>query len=121
MYDGRFFTQEEFIRKYNESHREEFNPKFFERDNQEIIDAVKKIVLSCERNRYFTLKVMEMNEIYDYEEIYNTLRNHEEKRRKKNSPENPYDFINIKDSDIMLLEVKYFIQHNGVEKQETEE
>ena len=121
MYDGRFFTQEEFIRKYNESHREEFNPKFFERDNQEIIDAVKKIVLSCERNRYFTLKVMEMNEIYDYEEIYNTLRNHEEKRRKKNSPENPYDFINIKDSDIMLLEVKYFIQHNGVEKQETED
>lgn len=83
MYDGRFFTQEEFIRKYNESHREEFNPKFFERDNQEIIDAVKKIILSCERNRYFTLKVMEMNEIYDYEEIYNTLRNHEEKRRRK--------------------------------------
>ena len=117
----RYLTQAEFMRNFNDSHREQFNMAFFERNNQDIMDATKKIILSCEKDKYFTLKVLEMREIYDYEEIYNMLREHEEKRRKKNAKyDNPYDFINIKDSDIMLLEVKYFIRHNGMERQEVE-
>lgn len=113
-----FITQSQFMRLYNESHREQFNEAFFQRSNQEIMDCVKKVILSCERDKYFTLKVLEMREVYDYEEIYNLLKNHEESRRKKNSKsDNPYDYINIKDSDIMLLEVKYFIRHNGSEIQ----
>ena len=109
-------TQAQFMRLYNESHREQFNDAFFQRSNQEIMDCVKKVILSCERDKYFTLKVLNMREIYDYEEIYNLLKNHEESRRKKNSKtENPYEYISIKDSDIMLLEVKYFIRHNGTE------
>lgn len=111
-------TQAKFMRLYNESHREQFNDIFFQRSNQEIMDCVKKVIMSCERDKYFTLKVLGMREIYDYEEIYNLLKNHEESKRKKNSKaENPYDYINIKDSDIMLLEVNYFIRHNGTEIQ----
>ena len=112
-------TQGQFIRQFNEAHREQFNPIFFERNNQDIMDAVKKVILSCEKDKYFTLKVVSMREIYDYEEIYNMLRSYNEGRRKKNNKDqNPYDYIDIKDSDIMLLEVKYFIRHNGTEKQE---
>jgi hypothetical protein len=111
-------TQAQFMRMYNETHREKFNPLFFQRSNQEIMDCMKKVILSCERDKYFTLKVLDMREIYDYEEIYNILKNHDEKRRKKNSKaDNPYDYIDVKDSDIMLLEVKYFIRHNGTELQ----
>ena len=85
-------TQAQFMRLYNESHREQFNDAFFQRSNQEIMDCVKKVILSCERDKYFTLKVLNMREIYDYEEIYNLLKNHEESRRKKNSKtENPYE------------------------------
>ena len=114
-----YYTQAQFIRNFNDSHREQFNDVFFERDNQDIMDCVKKVILSCERDKYFTLKVLSMREIYNYEEIYNTLRAYYESRKKKgNKVENPYDFINIKDSDIMLLEVKYLVRHNGVEKQE---
>jgi len=109
-------TQDAFMRLYNQTHREEFNPFFFRRSNQEIMDSVKKIVLSCERDGYFTLKVQSMREIYDYEEIYNLLRYHEESRRKKNNKTpNSFDTISIKDSDIMLLEVKWFMRHNGME------
>lgn len=109
-------TQSQFMRLYNDANREQFNPIFFERSNQEIMDCMKKIILSCERDKYFTLKVLDMREIYDYEEIINLLRDYEDRSRKKSSKsENPYDYINIKDSDIMLLEVKYFIRHNGME------
>lgn len=115
-------TQAQFMRLYNENHREEFNPIFFQRSNQDIMDAVKKIIMSCERDKYFTLKVLNMREIYDYEEIINLLKDHVDKRRKPNSKEdNPYDFINIRDSDIMLLEVTWFIRHNGTEIQKIDD
>ena len=105
-------TQAQFMRKYNETHREEFNPAFFERSNQDIMNCMKKVILSCERDKYFTLKVLDMKEIYSYEEIINLLKDHDDKRRKKNSKaENPYDYININNSDIMLLKVKFLIRH----------
>ena len=110
-------TQDQFIHDYNDQNREKFNPLFFKRDNKDIMEDVKKVILSCEKDRYFTLKVLEMNEIYDYETIYNMLRVYEAGRRKKNSKiDNKYNYIDIKDSDIMLLEVKYLIRHNGFEK-----
>ena len=114
-------NQAKFARMYNETHREQFNPVYFERQNQEIMDSIKKVILSCEKDEYFTLKVKSMREIYDYEEIYNLLRDRAETRKKKNAKvDNIFDYINIKDSDIMLLEVKYFVRHNGTEKQEHE-
>jgi hypothetical protein len=59
-----------------------------------------------------------MREVYHYEEVYNILREHYERRRKNNDKsENIYDYIDIKESDIMLLCVKYFIRHNGSEIQ----
>jgi len=114
-------TQAAYMRRYNETHREQFNPEYFVRSNQDIMDCMKKIILSCERDKYFTLKVLDMKEIYSYEEIINMLREHEEKRKKKNSKEeNPYDFIDINESDVMMLAVKYFIRHNGYEPSKDE-
>lgn len=109
-------TQDQFIRLFNETTREEFNPVFFERNNQDVMDCMKKLILSCERDRYFTLKVMGMREIYSYEEIINILRDWEANNKPKNAPpENPYDYINIRDSYLMLLEVNWLIRHNGTE------
>ena len=110
-------TQAQFMRKFNENHREQFNPELFQRDNQDMIDVIHKILLSCEADKYYTLKLISFKVIEDYEEIYNTLRAHEESRRKKNSKaENTYDFINIKDTDIILIKVVWFIRHNGIER-----
>lgn len=112
-------NQAQFMRQFNETHREEFNPELFKRENQEIIDSIEQVVRSCERDKYFTLKLLSFNVIYDYEEMYNTLREHEEKRKKKNSKlENSYDFINIKDTDIMLVKLEWLVRHNGIERQE---
>src|SRR5574344_152063 len=109
--------QSHWMRLYNETQRDPFNPIFFQRSNQEIMDCVKKVIKSCERDKYFTLKVIEMTEVYDYEEIFNLLKEHESHKKKSSNYENPYDYIDIKDSDIMLLKVKYYIRHNGCETQ----
>lgn len=112
-------TQEQLIRQYNETHREDFEPALFERDDEKTIESIKQILLSCERDKYYTLKLMTFDVIYNYEEIYNILRSHEEKRKSKNDKtENVYNFINIKDTDMILIRVNWFIRHNGVELQE---
>ena len=89
-------NQKQFIAEYNRNNRAPFNPELFKRDNQEMIDVIHKILLSCEADKYYTLKLIKFEVITDYKEIYNTLRAHEESRRRKNSKaENSYDFINI--------------------------
>ena len=115
-------NQAQFMRQFNENHREQFNPELFKRDNQDMIDVIHKILLSCESDKYYTLKLMSFDVITNYEEIYNTLRAHEESRRRKNSKtENTFDFINIKDTDIILIKVVWFIRHNGIERIETKD
>ena len=113
-----YLTQAQFIREYNDKNREQFNEEFFTRSNQDIMNCLKKVILSCEKDKYFTLKVLDMKEIYSYEEIIDLLKQHEDKKKKKNSKaENPYDYINIRDSSLMMLQVKYFIRNNGSEIQ----
>lgn len=110
-------NQSQFMRDFNETHREEFNEKLFERNDEDIVEAIRQVVYSCQRDKYYTLKVLSFEAIYDYEEIYNTLRNYEEKQKKKNSKvENSYDFINIRDTDIILIRVEWLVRHNGVER-----
>lgn len=112
-------TQAQFMRKFNEEYREEFEPSLFQRDNEEIVKSIEKVLRSCERDKYFTLKLLDFTPIYNYEEIYNTLRDHEERRKKKNDrTENMYDFINIKDTDMILIKVHWLVRHNGMERQE---
>ena len=127
MIESRRMTQDEFMRQYNDTYREQFNPKLFDRDANEIIQEVEKVILSCERNRYFTLKVQSFRVITDYEEVYNTLYEHEENRLKKKNKdgkrkvENKYDYISLRDSDIMLLEVIYYIKINTARKPQNKE
>ena len=112
-------NQAQFMRQFNETHREEFEHSLFERDNEDLIRSLHQLVLSCERDKYFTLKLLSFNVIWNYEDIYNTLRAHEEKRKKKNSKlENSYDFINIKDTDMILVKLEWLVRHNGIERQE---
>lgn len=127
MIESKRMTQDEFMRMYNDTYREQFNPKLFDRDANEIIQEVEKVILSCERNRYFTLKVQSFRVITDYEEVYNTLYEHEESRlRKKNKDgkrkvENKHDYISLRESDIMLLEVIYYIKINTARKPQNKE
>lgn len=112
-----FMNQAEFMRKYNDTHREQFNDQLFERNNYDVVNAIKEVVKSCEVDKYFTLKLLSFKVIENYEEIYNTLRAHEESRRRKNNKlENSYDYININDTDIILVKLEWLMRHNGLER-----
>ena len=111
--------QAQFMREFNETHREEFNPQLFQRDNEEMVEAIRAVVESCQRDKYYTLKLLSFEAIYDYEKIYDTLRNYEERNKKKNDKTaNSYDFINIRDTDMILVKINWLVRHNGIERQE---
>ena len=61
--------QAQFMRQFNETHREQFNPDLFKRDNDEIVEAIREVVTSCQRDKYYTLKLLSFTPIYDYERI----------------------------------------------------
>ena len=117
MAKKKIIPQAQWIHDFNQDFRPKFNDELFARNNEDIVEEVSKVIRSCEKDKYFTLKVLSIDTITDYEEIYNTLRDHYERRKKKNDKRpNPYDYINIKDSAILLLKIKYFIQKNGTER-----
>lgn len=122
IYNDHPMSQREFIRKFSEQKREEFNPYFFERENQDIFREVERIIKSCERDQYFSIKVVSFREITGYQEVRNALYQHEEERRamKRKPPKTPnmYEFIPIDDSDIMLLEIIYALRINGEKPEE---
>ena len=102
-----------FMRDFNDRHREKFNPELFERNDDDLIDGMKKIILSCERDKYFILKVIGFEVIKDYETIQNELYNYyNEKTKNGKKIDNEYDYINLRESDIMLLKVRYYIKLN---------
>lgn len=112
-------NQAQFMREFNETHRENFNPDLFKRNTQDIIDSIYQIVKSCERDKYFTLRLEKFEVIEDYEQIIEALKRHEENRRRKNDKTpNSYDFINIRDTDMALIRLIWFIRHNDMERQE---
>lgn len=105
--------QSKFMYDYNDKYREKFNPELFNRSDDDIIEELKKIILSCQRNKFFTIRVESFKVIEDYKQINDILYDYVESSINKNKPkkkDNIYDFINLKDSDIKLLVVRYFIK-----------
>lgn len=103
-------NQREFIRRFNDKHRDKFNPDLFIHTDDDIIEELKKVILSCQRDRVFTIRVEKFTVVRQYAEIQQILRDYEAKRlRNKPNEENRYNYISLKDSDIQLLIVDYFI------------
>lgn len=101
--------QASMMRAYNDQFKEKFNPDLFVKDDNAIIEELKKVILSCQRNRAFTIKVVNFTVVEDYDEIYKILYNYE-KNKLKSGDENRYDFISLKDSEVKLLVVDYFLK-----------
>lgn len=103
------FSQSDFIHKYNDETAEHFNAELFERDDNEIIEYLKKVILSCQREKFFIIKVINFTVVEDYREITKILYDYEESITSKKKKENVYKYINLKDSDIKLLIIDYYI------------
>lgn len=97
--------QREFISKYNDKTREKFNDFFFNKSDDDIIEDLKKMILSCQRDRYFIIKVKSFEIIDNYATIMNILYNTVAERK-----------VFLKDSALRLLKVNYYIQYGEEHK-----
>lgn len=103
-------NQYEFIRQYNDKHREQFNDELFQRDTDEIIEELEKAILSCQRNKYYTIRVDKFTVVEDYPTMLKLLHDQEAvKSDNKDKSFNKYDYIALKDTEMKLLIVDYFI------------
>lgn len=97
------------IHQFNEENRIPFNPELFQDSDEGILEGVKQVVLSCNREGFFTIRVEGFELIEDYDKIQIALREYEETRNKSDNRDNVYDYINLKDTDMRLLIVYYYI------------
>ena len=113
-------SQREAIAEFIKENRPPFNPSFFERDEDEIIRELMNVIHSCEReNQYFTIKVDSFRVVDDYDEINTILYNYYEDLTKNKSKskkrDNQYGFINLNESHIRLLIVRYYLKDRNDE------
>ena len=118
---------------YNDLNRPKFNKKFFERSDDDLINAIKFVVYSCVREASFTIKIQSFEVISNYDDVNHVLWEYEESiinkgktptqstsadqaSRKPSSTskkkDNQFAFINLKDSDLKVIKIEYFIQIN---------
>ena len=112
-------TQNELISQFNKKNIPKFNASLFTRSDEAIIEELQTVILSCQRDKFFTIKVVGFTVVDNYSEIQNILYEYESNKLKNKSKmpknkmvDNPYEYINLKDSDIKLLIVNYYIAIN---------
>lgn len=113
-------TQRELVAKFIDEKRDKFNPFFFQRDEDEIIKELMNVIYSCERqNQYFTIKVDSYRVVDDYNEIneilckyYDNMTKNKSKSKKR---DNQYEYINLNESYIRLLIVRYYVKDRNDE------
>ena len=104
---------DKFMYEFNKNNREQFNDYWFQRNDDDLIEGMKHVILSCQRDKYFILKVLNFETIKDYNEINRTLYEYYSSKTKNGKRiDNNYEYINLRDSDIMLLKVTYYIKLN---------
>ena len=118
-------TQSQFIKQFNDKTREKFNESLFNRSDDDTVHEIEKVVRSCVRsNKYYSIDVHDFYTITDYGEIYERLKRHEISRVKsksnrqkiKSDIEERYASIQLKDSDIFLIVVVYYIRINTIDE-----
>jgi len=108
-------NQREFIAYFNKKNKIKMNPELFRRSDDDIIEELKKVIMSCERcNEFFRIRVNGFTVVDDYTEIqtilYNNYENAIRNKSKSKKKDNPYAGINLNQSDIRLLIVEYFVE-----------
>ena len=112
-------NQKQFIHDYIEKTTDRFNPVLFQRSDDAIIDSLKKIILSCQRDSFFKIIVKNFKVIDNYGEIIDILKRYQDylqnkpTSKRKDEEDNKYNFIDLKESALKLLIVTYYIEIKG--------
>lgn len=108
-------NQKELLAQISKDCRIKMNEDLFIRSDNDIIEELKKVILSCQRdNKYFKIKVNGFTVVDDFAEINDILfkyyENASRNKSKLKKKDNQYAYINLNESDIRLLLVDYHIE-----------
>ena len=87
------------LRDFNDKTRLPFKDNLFERNDDDLIQAVENVILSCQRQRYFTIKVTNFTVYKRRRDVDRIMREYEQKKidklKDKNAKagDNPYDLL----------------------------
>ena len=119
--------QREFIHAYNDKYRPAFNDQFFNRTDDDLINAIHDILHSCARESNFVIRINSFEVIENYDDVNHVLWEYEDsiinkgktttdskKTSSSNSKkkDNPFSYINLKNSALKVIKIEYFIQIN---------
>lgn len=113
------FNINKFLADYSAKYRKPFNDDLFVRSEYDIIEYIKKVILSIcngsDNSGQIFIGVNYFNVIDEYTKVVEKLHELESEgiRRNKRIDYNIHDYINLKDSDVILLEVNYHLEVNG--------
>lgn len=107
-------NQYEMIYNYNKKTREPFKTEVFHRSDDDIVEQLLNVIRACQRTKQFAFRLIGHRVIENPMEINQILFDLEEKallykRKKYKNAENIYDFIQVRDTDMKILEVEYAI------------
>ena len=108
-------NQKELLAKVSREKRIPMNETLFARSDDDIVEELKKVILSCQRdNKYFKIQVVGFTVVDSFNEIQNILYKYYENASRNKSKfkkkDNQYAYINLNESDIRLLLVDYHIE-----------
>jgi len=87
--------QRQYIHEYNKDFRPNFNSKFFNRSDDDLITALRDVIYSCERNDAFKIKVLSFDVIDSYDDVNHILWEYEESIINKNKVPKPEVILDI--------------------------
>ena len=112
--------QAEYIHDFAKKSVIPFNKKVFTRSDADIINALKKIILSCQRDTpAFKILVRDFKVISSFYEVNETLRKYQDmlmnkkSSKSKSDDDNRYNFIDLKSSALKLLIPTYYTEIKG--------
>jgi len=113
--------QSKLVYEYSKATRGKFNQELldFSHNDEKTINEIINIIRVCQRDRVYSIKLVGYYIMEDpikidiYLKTYTDIRTKKTTRKNK---DNMYDYIQLKDTDVVLLIVRYYIEARGESK-----
>ena len=101
---------QEVIADYIRSNIPDYNSALYERSDMQTVIYLMHILRSFERDTYFKIKIKSFRIIEDEKDINAILHAQEKEYGNRRLKYNQYDYINLKETNMFILEVIYYLE-----------
>lgn len=113
-----FKNQEQALFQYTRDCRPRFNYELLNHNDFDIVQDLVNVIKSCEMKRFYTIKVNNWYTVdnpIDCEKILHKFEAEKREKTKAKNEENPYDYLQMKDTAYRILVIEYYVACKGEE------